>query len=112
MSTDLLIEMGWKPILIFRKPPIPKCDDRLNFIDILYGAGRKKSNHPWEQPIEESKRLMSTIQEYMIETKRADGLFVKDTDTVHRKYLYDLLEKNGFDKKKFYRQSTTFSERK
>jgi hypothetical protein len=39
-------------------------------------------------------------------------LFVKDTDTIHRKYLYGLLEKNGFDKKKFYRQSTTFSERR
>ncbi len=62
--------------------------------------------------IDESKRLMSTIQEYMVDSKRADGLFVKDTDTIHRKYLYGLLEKNGFDKKKFYRQSTTFSERR
>jgi len=61
---------------------------------------------------DESKRFLQTLQEYMISQKRFDGLFVKDTDTIHRKYLYDLLEKNGVDKKRLYRQSTTFSERK
>jgi hypothetical protein len=61
---------------------------------------------------DESKRFLQTLQEYMISQKRFDGLFVKDTDTIHRKYLYDLLEKNGVNKKRLYRQSTTFSERK
>lgn len=60
----------------------------------------------------ESKRFLQTLQEYMISQGRFDGLFVTDTDTIHRKYLYDLLEKNGIDKKRLYRQSTTFSERK
>ena len=49
---------------------------------------------------DESKRFLQTLQEYMISQKRFDGLFVKDTDTIHRKYLYDLLEKNGVDKKR------------
>jgi len=61
---------------------------------------------------EESKRFLYSLQDYMLKQKRSDGLFVKDTDTIHRKYLYELLEKNGIDKKRLYRQSTTFSERK
>ncbi len=62
--------------------------------------------------LQESKRFLQILQEYLISQKRTDGLFVKDTDTIHRKYLYNLLEKNGIDKKRLYRQSTTFSERK
>ena len=38
--------------------------------------------------------------------------FVKDTSTTQRKWMYNLLVKNGFDKKKLYRQTTTFSKRK
>lgn len=60
----------------------------------------------------ESKRFISVLQNYMINKKRADAIFVSDSDTIHRKYLYKLLVDNGFDKKKLYRQSTTFSERK
>ena len=51
---------------------------------------------------EESKRFLYSLQDYMLKQKRSDGLFVKDTDTIHRKYLYELLEKNGIDKKRLY----------
>lgn len=61
---------------------------------------------------EESKRLLDVLQEYMIGQKRSDSIFVKDVDTIHRKYLYSILEKNGINKKRLYRQSTTFSEKK
>ena len=60
----------------------------------------------------ESKRLMKVIQDHLITEKRADGIFVTDRDTVQRKYLYNLLEEKGFNKKRLYRQSTTFSKRK
>ena len=60
----------------------------------------------------ESVRFLSTLEFYMSQNNRSDALFVRDLDTIHRKYLYSLLEKNGVDKKRLYRQSTTFSERK
>lgn len=60
----------------------------------------------------DSVRFLNTLNEYMVSLKRTDGLFVRDLNTVHRKYLYKILEDNGFDKKRLYRQSTTFSERK
>lgn len=62
--------------------------------------------------IKESERFLFVLKEKMLEEKRSDGLFVKDMNTLHRKYLYEILEKNGIDKKRLYRQSTTFSERK
>jgi len=62
--------------------------------------------------IEESKRLLMLLQDECVSLKRADAIFVKDMDTIQRKYLYDHLEKLGIDKKRLYRQSTTFSERK
>jgi hypothetical protein len=61
---------------------------------------------------DESKRLLMLLQDEFIGLKRADALFVKDIDTIQRKYLYEHLEKMGIDKKRLYRQSTTFSERK
>lgn len=60
----------------------------------------------------ESKRFLKILQEDLISQKRADGIFVTDNDTVQRKYIYNLLEKYGIDRKKLYRQSTTFSKRK
>jgi len=62
--------------------------------------------------IEESKRLLMLLQDEFVSLKRADAIFVKDMDNIQRKYLYDHLEKLGIDKKRLYRQSTTFSERK
>lgn len=60
----------------------------------------------------ESKRFMKVLQEDLVSQKRADGIFVTDNDTVQRKYIYTLLEQYGVDRKKLYRQTTTFSKRK
>ena len=62
--------------------------------------------------IEEAKRLLMLLQDEFVSLKRADAIFVKDMDTIQRKYLYEHLEKLGIDKKRLYRQSTTFSKRK
>ena len=62
--------------------------------------------------IEEAKRLLMLLQDEFVSLKRADSIFVKDMDTIQRKYLYEHLEKLGIDKKRLYRQSTTFSKRK
>lgn len=61
--------------------------------------------------LEESERLMCVIEDYFKSMSRNDALFVRDTSTTHRKWMYELLEKKGFDRKLLYRQTTTFSKR-
>lgn len=60
---------------------------------------------------EDSERLLETLESYFINSNRNDCIFVKDLNTIHRKWLYEVLETNGFDKKKLYRKKTTFSKR-
>jgi ABC-type uncharacterized transport system fused permease/ATPase subunit len=40
-----------------------------------------------------------------------DALFVRDFSNAQRKWLYEVLVKMGFDKKRLYRLKTTFSKR-
>ncbi len=87
-----------KSIYTINNKVVVQIDDQINIFSM--------------KNIKESERFLYVLQEYMVSEKRSDGLFVKDLDTAHRKYLYELLEKNGVDKKRLYRQSTTFSERK
>ena len=60
---------------------------------------------------EDSHRLLETIENYFRENNRKDAIFVRDTSTTQRKWLYELLESKGFDKGKLYRQNTTYSKR-
>ena len=52
------------------------------------------------------------METHFRENGRNDAIFVKDISTTQRKWMYELLVKNGFDKNKLYRQTTTFSKRK
>jgi hypothetical protein len=61
--------------------------------------------------IDDSHRLLSTLENHFRNNGRNDAIFVRDTSTTQRKWMYNLLVKNGFDKKKLYRQTTTFSKR-
>jgi len=61
---------------------------------------------------DDSQRLLTTIETYFREHSRNDSMFVRDTSSTQRKYLYKTLTEMGFDKNKLYRQSTTFSKRK
>lgn len=60
---------------------------------------------------EDSERLLETLESYFINSNRNDCIFVKDLNTIHRKWLYDVLETKGFDKNRLYRKKTTFSKR-
>ena len=62
--------------------------------------------------IDDSHRLLDSIETYFRKNGRNDAIFVKDISTTQRKWMYNLLVKNGFDKKRLYRQTTTFSKRK
>lgn len=61
--------------------------------------------------INESDRLIEVIQGYFIQNLRTDAIFVKDVSIAQRKWLYGIMEKKGFDKRRLYRLKTTFSKR-
>lgn len=56
----------------------------------------------------ECSRFVDCLSSYFFKTKRGDCLFIKDYSSPQRKYLYELLESNGFDKKVLYRKFTTY----
>jgi hypothetical protein len=56
----------------------------------------------------ESSRFVDCLSLYFFKTKRGDCLFVKDYSSAQRKYMYNLLESKGVDKKILYRKFTTF----
>lgn len=49
---------------------------------------------------EDSERFLQTLESYFYHNNRTDSIFVRDESIVQRKWLYKLLEDNGFDKKK------------
>lgn len=59
----------------------------------------------------DSTRLLDTLQEDFVNNGRMDGIFVRDTSTTQRKWIYSVLVENGFDKQRLYRRKTTFSKR-
>lgn len=62
--------------------------------------------------LSESERFLDCIQKYFYENSKKDCIIVKDISTSQRKYLYDLLENEGFNKKYLFRQSTTHPSKK
>jgi len=61
--------------------------------------------------IDDAQRALKVMEKYFIRKGRKDAIFVRDISTTQRKWLYDVLERNGFDRKKLYRQHTTYSKR-
>ena len=56
----------------------------------------------------ECTRFVECLSSHFFKIKRGDCLFIKDCSSPQRKYLYELLESNGFDKKILYRKFTTY----
>lgn len=61
---------------------------------------------------EECTRFLRSLSDYFISTQRIDVIVVYESSKAQKKYLYDILEKTGIDKKVLYRTTTTFKERK
>jgi len=55
----------------------------------------------------ESLRFIDSLSSYFFKIKRGDCLFVKDHSSAQRKYLFNLLESYGIDKKILYRKFTS-----
>lgn len=56
----------------------------------------------------ESKRFIDCLSNYYFINKKKDCMFIKDDSSAQKKYLFDVLESNGFDKKMLYRKYTTY----
>ena len=59
----------------------------------------------------ESHRFIDILEEYFYQNKRSDAIFVKDVSNAQMKWIYEVLSKKGFEKKRLYRLKTTFSKR-
>jgi hypothetical protein len=57
--------------------------------------------------IHDSERFLEVLSEHFIKNKRYDCIFVKDSSTIQRKYLYDILIERGFSRSYLFRLSTT-----
>jgi hypothetical protein len=57
---------------------------------------------------QESSRFIDCLTSHFFKIKRMDCIFVKDYSSAQRKYLFELLEKFGVDKKVLYRKFTTY----
>lgn len=55
----------------------------------------------------ESDRFIESLSNEFLRIGRDDCLFIRDTSSPQRKYLLEILENKGFDKKILYRKSTT-----
>ena len=56
----------------------------------------------------ECSRFVECLSNHFIKINRGHCLFIQDCSSPQRKYLYSLLESNGFDKKVLYRKFTTY----
>jgi len=57
---------------------------------------------------EDSSRFIDNLSNKYMNEKRVDCIFIKDSSTPQRKYLYEMLVNLGYPKQYLFRQSTTF----
>jgi hypothetical protein len=57
----------------------------------------------------EAIRFIDCLSQHFSKNKRTDCIFVKNQSVPEKKYMLDLLSEKGFDRKKMYRKSTTYS---
>ena len=60
---------------------------------------------------EDSDSFLEVLENYFRKNNRSDAIFVKDTSSAQRKWVYKILVEKGFDKKRLYRLKTTFLRR-
>ena len=61
---------------------------------------------------QDSGRFITTISNLFFSEKKYDCMFVTDSSTIQRKYLYDLLVQRGYSKVYLHRQLTTHPTKK
>lgn len=56
----------------------------------------------------ETLRFLDSLSKFLIENEKTNCILINDVSSFQKKYLYDLLESNGFDKSLLYRKFTTY----
>jgi hypothetical protein len=56
---------------------------------------------------EDCNRFLSSLEDYYLSINRMDVLIVRNVSSPNKKYLYQILQDRGFDKKFLYRKTTT-----
>ena len=57
--------------------------------------------------IYDAERFLNNLESFMMSNNRRNCLIVKDSSSEQKKYLYEVLSNQGFNKKMLYRTSTT-----
>ena len=57
---------------------------------------------------EEGLRFLDSLSKFLIQNEKTNCILINDVSSFQKKYLYDLLESNGFDKSILYRKFTTY----
>lgn len=56
---------------------------------------------------EDCNRFLSSLEDYYLSINRMDVLIVRNVSSPNKKYLYQILQDRGFNKKFLYRKTTT-----
>lgn len=57
--------------------------------------------------IDDAERFLNCIERYLINNSKKNCMVVKDSSSEQKKYLYEVLSNQGFNKNMLYRTSTT-----
>jgi len=55
------VQSGYKPILVYQKPPMNK--PKTDVSDIVQGSGREKDHHKWQQGLDELSQIIKDFTE-------------------------------------------------
>lgn len=84
---ELLIEICWKPILMFSKPGGEFVGGSFRFKDLVNGTGRSKSNHPWEQASAELGQLLKWFPGTILDPFMGSGTTLRAAKDLGRKAI-------------------------
>ncbi|MBA7547062.1 hypothetical protein ES705_39464 [subsurface metagenome] len=104
---------GWKPILIFQKPPFKKIEIPIE--DIIKGTGREKEYHKWEQAMDEMKPIIEAFTlpgELIVDPFAGSGSIGLVAYKLDRQSINIEKEKNDSEKikERFYKLKTRLKE--
>ena len=100
-KTKCLYEIYFKRLL--KEKRIDKEKVRIN----VFGKWKEIFPQKLKGVVENALRRTEKYKNYFLTINRSDVLIVRNVSSPNKKYLYNILEEKGFDKKFLYRKTTT-----